>query len=169
MANMHLTKLFLLQLVLTFLNQNIGNSFSLSQYALQSRAKTSISSSKLFVLDSNDQMTRRKTLHSILIPIVFQNIQSCTAYEPDSDPLRESLYLISRVQEATVQQERFVRKSYNQQDLKNKMKLTLRLIEKNYKLVDQLTYCSGYLPSEHLVEATEAGNEAAELQSVIDE
>lgn len=49
------------------------------------------------------------------------------------------------------------------------MKLTLRLIEKNYKLVDQITYCSNFIPSENLVEATEAGNAAAEeLQSAID-
>mmetsp|Transcript_12692 Transcript_12692/g.23788 ORF Transcript_12692/g.23788 Transcript_12692/m.23788 type:complete len:332 (-) Transcript_12692:50-1045(-) len=91
------------------------------------------------------------------------------AYEPDPNPLRESLYLISRVQEATVQQERFVRNATNQQDLKNKMKLTLLLIQKNYKLVDQIIYCSSYIPSEHLVEATQAGNIAAEeLQSAID-
>lgn len=91
------------------------------------------------------------------------------AYQPDPDQLRESLYLISRVQEATVQQERFVRRSSKQEDLKNKMKLTLRLIEKNYKLVDQITYCSNFIPSENLVEATEAGNAAAEeLQSAID-
>jgi hypothetical protein len=94
---------------------------------------------------------------------------SAMAYDPDPDPLRESLYLISRVQEATVQQERFVRRATNQQDLKQKMKLTLLLIEKNYKLVDQIIYCSSFLPSEHLVEATEAGNIAAEeLQSAID-
>ena len=91
------------------------------------------------------------------------------AYEPDPDPLRESLYLVSRVQEATVQQERFVRKATDQQALKNKMKLTLLLIEKNYKLLDQITYCSAFVPSEHLVEATEAGNVAAEeLQSAIE-
>jgi hypothetical protein len=49
------------------------------------------------------------------------------------------------------------------------MKLTLLLIEKNYKLVDQIIYCSTFIPSEHLVEATEAGNIAAqELQSAID-
>lgn len=91
------------------------------------------------------------------------------AYEADPDPLRESLYFVSRVQEATVQQERFVRKATDQQALKNKMKLTLLLIEKNYKLLDQINYCSAFLPSEHLVEATEAGNIAAEeLQSAID-
>ena len=95
--------------------------------------------------------------------------QAAFAYEPDPDALRESLYLISRVQEATVQQERFVMKASDQQALKNKMKLTLLLIEKNYKLLDQITYCSAYVPSEHLVEAAEAGNIAAEeLQGAID-
>ena len=91
------------------------------------------------------------------------------AYTPDTDPVRESLYFISRIQEATVQQERFVKKSSTQQDLRSKMKLTLRLIEKNYKLVDQITFCSNFINSDDLVEATNAGMEAAaELQSAID-
>lgn len=103
-----------------------------------------------------------------LVPLVSFPKRSF-AYTPDSDPVRESLYFISRVQEATVQQERFVRRATDQQALKNKMKLTLLLIEKNYRLLDQITYCSTLVPSEHLVEATEAGNIAAEeLQSAID-
>ena len=114
--------------------------------------------------------TRRQAIAFLTtVPALIGSSKSTHAYEPDPDPVKESLYLISRVQEATVQQERFVRKASDGLALKNKMKLTLLLIEKNYKLVDQITYCSTYLPSENLVEATEAGNEAAEeLQSAID-
>mmetsp|Transcript_6528 Transcript_6528/g.9225 ORF Transcript_6528/g.9225 Transcript_6528/m.9225 type:complete len:305 (+) Transcript_6528:110-1024(+) len=94
----------------------------------------------------------------------------CWAYTPDSDNLRESLYLISRVQEATVQQERFVRNNKLQEDLKKKMKLTLRLVEKNYRLLDQINYASQFVtPSSEVVTATEAGNIAVEaLQGAID-
>eukprot|EP00522_Entomoneis_paludosa_P012293 CAMPEP_0172452256 /NCGR_PEP_ID=MMETSP1065-20121228/9980_1 /TAXON_ID=265537 /ORGANISM="Amphiprora paludosa, Strain CCMP125" /LENGTH=130 /DNA_ID=CAMNT_0013204293 /DNA_START=346 /DNA_END=738 /DNA_ORIENTATION=+ len=49
------------------------------------------------------------------------------------------------------------------------MKLTLRLIEKNYRLVDQITFCSTFISPEHLVEASAAGNEASqEMQDAID-
>ena len=91
------------------------------------------------------------------------------AYTPDPDPLQESLYFVSRVQEATVQQERFVAKAVNQQDLQAKMKLTLKLVEKNYRLLDQINYCSTFLAPDDLVTATEAGYEAADaLQGAID-
>ena len=98
------------------------------------------------------------------------NNQPAIAYTPDSNPLRESLYFISRVQEATVQQERFVNRSTQQDVLKNKMKLTLRLVEKNYRLLDQITYCAEYItPESKVVEATTVGYEAAEaLQNAID-
>lgn len=92
------------------------------------------------------------------------------AYTPDPDPLRESLYLMSRVQEATVQQERFVNRATQQDVLKSKMKLTLRLVEKNYRLLDQITFASEYVtPASKVVDATTAGYEAADaLQSAID-
>lgn len=122
------------------------------------------------VLSSRRDMLKTTLLSTLITgSTITTNPNVSNGYEPDPDPLRESLYLISRVQEATVQQERFVRKANDQKALQNKMKLTLLLIEKNYKLVDQVTYCSTFIPSEHLVEATEAGNEAAEeLQSAID-
>lgn len=91
------------------------------------------------------------------------------AYTPDSDKLRESLYLMSRVQEATVQQERFVRSTSRQQELKQKMKLTLKLVEKNYLLLDQINYASNFVAPDDIVTAVEAGNEAVEaLQAAID-
>ena len=97
-------------------------------------------------------------------------IGPAVAYEADSDPLRESLYLMSRVQEATVQQERFVNRAEAQDALKSKMKLTLRLVEKNYRLLDQIIFASEYInPQSKVVEATTAGYEAAEaLQNAID-
>jgi hypothetical protein len=99
-----------------------------------------------------------------------QAAQPAIAYTPDPDPLRESLYLMSRVQEATVQQERFVNRATEQDVLKAKMKLTLRLVEKNYRLLDQITFAAEYVtPSSALVDATTAGFESAEaLQNAID-
>ena len=57
-----------------------------------------------------------------------------------------------------------------QEELKQKMKLTLRLVEKNYKLLDQITFLSPYIePKEELVAATSAGLEAVDsLQNAID-
>lgn len=57
-----------------------------------------------------------------------------------------------------------------QQDLQNKMKLTLKLVEKNYRLLDQINYASNFVePREAIVTATEAGNVAVEaLDSAID-
>jgi len=101
-------------------------------------------------------------------------VRPAMAYTPDPDPLKESLYLMSRVQEATVQQERFVSTAIaslsSQEALKQKMKLTLRLVEKNYRLVDQINYASQFvLPAEEIVTATNAGLEAADsLQNAID-
>ena len=88
-------------------------------------------------------------------------------YTPDPDPLQESLYLISRVQEATVLQERYInRKSPPLQ----KMKLTLRLVDRSYKLLDQVTLVTQYITdSNDLVAATQVGNQAADrLQEAID-
>jgi len=96
-------------------------------------------------------------------------IPNANAYEPDSDPLRESLYLLSRVQEATVQQERLVKNAKIQEDLQKKMKLSLRLVERSYRVVDQITYCSKFIAGDDIVDATAAGLEAANaLQEAID-
>lgn len=88
------------------------------------------------------------------------------AYEPDPDPLKESLYLLCRVQEATALQERYLQKATPPIQ---KMKLTLRLVDKNYRILDQVTYITKFVPPESIVAATQAGNEAAEsLQDAID-
>ncbi len=69
-----------------------------------------------------------------------------------------------------MQQERYVTRASRQEDLKSKMKLTLKLVEKNYRILDQITYASEYVVSNtDVVEATSAGYEAAEaLQNAID-
>jgi hypothetical protein len=117
--------------------------------------------------------TRRETFFFVAAAAgmsVLSTPQVAVAYTPDPDKLQESLYLISRVQEATVQQERFVNGAKMQEDLKNKMKLTLKLVEKNYLLLDQISFCSGFVePKDELVRASEAGFEAADtLQGAID-
>jgi hypothetical protein len=88
------------------------------------------------------------------------------AYTPDPDSLRESLYLLCRVQEATCLQERYIQKA--SPPLK-KMKLTLRLVEKSYRLLDQINYVSKFINADDVVAATQVGNEAADaLQDAID-
>ena len=88
------------------------------------------------------------------------------AYTPDSDPLRESLYLICRVQEATCLQERYIEKS---RPPIQKMKLTLRLVDKSYRLLDQVNFISKNIQGNDVVAATQLGNEAADaLQEAID-
>jgi hypothetical protein len=120
-------------------------------------------------------INRRKAINNILtVPfaatLVQTPIKPAVAYTPDSDKLRESLYLMSRVQEATAQQERFVNRATQQEVLKNKMKLTLRLVEKNYRLLDQITFAAEFVtPPDKVVDATTAGYESAEaLQNAID-
>ncbi|CAJ1968726.1 unnamed protein product [Cylindrotheca closterium] len=88
------------------------------------------------------------------------------AYTPDPDPLKESLYLICRVQEATCLQERYINKKLP--PIK-KMKLTLRLVDRSYRLLDQINYISKFMDPTSVVEAVQAGNEAADsLQEAID-
>ena len=101
----------------------------------------------------------------MLLPKLFY--QPANAYTPDSDPLRESLYLICRIQEATCFQERYIEKS---RPPIQKMKLTLRLVDKSYRLLDQVNFVSKNIQgSEDVVAATQLGNEAADaLQEAID-
>lgn len=125
---------------------------------------------------TNNPTTRKNFLKSIpnFLVITSTSIVSLprksNAYDPDPDTLRESLYLMSRVQEATVQQERLVNRNLTQEQLKQKMKLSLRLIDRSYKLLDQINYTSQFVsPQSELVTATEAGLQAVEaLQSAID-
>lgn len=88
------------------------------------------------------------------------------AYAPDPDPLKESLYLICRVQEATCLQERYISKTLPPIQ---KMKLTLRLVDRSYRLLDQINYISKFVDPNHVVEAVQAGDQAADsLKEAID-
>jgi hypothetical protein len=91
---------------------------------------------------------------------------AANAYTPDPDSLRESLYLLCRVQEATCLQERYIQKA--SPPIK-KMKLTLRLVDRSYRLIDQINYVSKFIDAANVVAATQVGNEAADsLQDAID-
>uniref|UniRef100_A0A7S2SGU6 Uncharacterized protein n=1 Tax=Eucampia antarctica TaxID=49252 RepID=A0A7S2SGU6_9STRA len=124
--------------------------------------------------ENNDAESSRRYILGRLLKltgtIAVTKASVSQAYTPDADPVKESLYFVSRVQEATVQQERFINKTPRQEDLKQKMKLTLRLIEKNYKLLDQITFLASYIQSQDdVVVATSAGYEAVDaLQNAID-
>ena len=128
---------------------------------------TSSTTRKSFIQKSLFYLTSTSTASTT---ILTQNPSISNAYDADPDKLRESLYLISRVQEATVQQERLVNRNLSQEELKAKMKLSLRLVDKSYRLLDQINFTSQYIsPQSEIVQATEAGLEANEaLQSAID-
>ena len=116
------------------------------------------------------RIARSLVIAPLAVQATARSPRPALAYTPDADPLRESLYLMSRVQEATVQQERFVDRAARQEELKSKMKLTLRLVERNYRVLDQVTFASEFVvPPSGVVEATTAGYEAADaLQNAID-
>eukprot|EP00978_Attheya_sp_CCMP212_P018451 scaffold50482_cov55-Attheya_sp.AAC.5 len=122
---------------------------------------------------------RRKVLSSAIIAAIgmsgvpFGEGGVAYAYAPDSDKLRESLYLMSRVQEATVQQERFLvsqKQLLTQGQLKEKMTTSLKLVERSYRLLDQVNYSSNFIePADQVMEAVDAGNMAIQsLQSAMD-
>ena len=49
------------------------------------------------------------------------------------------------------------------------MKLTLRLVDRSYRLLDQINYISKFISPQDVITATQAGNEAADsLQDAID-
>jgi hypothetical protein len=112
--------------------------------------------------------TRRQVVVSLPFFLTGAAIipRPCHAYTPDPDPLRESLYLVSRVQEATCLQERYIDK--NRPPIP-KMKLTLRLVDKSYRLLDQINFISKFMEPDSVVPATQVGNEAVDaLQEAID-
>lgn len=84
-------------------------------------------------------LTRRDGILRLIVKslsIIVVNVpQSVTlAYTPNIDPLRESLYLMSWVQEATVQQERYINRALQQEILLSEMKL-------NYDLWKRIIAC----------------------------
>ena len=119
--------------------------------------------------DKKINLGRREALATsfgFLVGTLALQPSPANAYTPDPDALRESLYLICRVQEATCLQERYIQKK--SPPIK-KMKLTLRLVDRSYRLLDQINYISKFISSENVVVAVQVGNEAADaLQDAID-
>lgn len=173
----HRYNLYLLSLVL-LISRRCAESFALNRHQkiCLDRAQFKWGDDDVTTTSNHATSNRREFFDDVSAAVLTitltqsSAIQPAIAYTPDSDPLRESLYLMSRVQEATVQQERFVNRATSQDALKSKMKLTLRLVEKNYRLLDQITFASEFVsPTDKIVDATTAGYEAAEaLQNAID-
>lgn len=79
----------------------------------------------------------------------------------DPEKLQGALYLISRVQEATAQQERLVSTGKFKDVQRNNIKMAINMMLDNYRLGDQIVVASGYVePSTSVMKASAAGNEA---------
>ncbi|CAK9103247.1 unnamed protein product [Durusdinium trenchii] len=82
----------------------------------------------------------------------------------DVDELEKALYLISRVQEATVQQERLVSTGKFKDVQRNSITMALNMMMDNYRLADQVVTAAGYVePKENIVKASQVGNDAVEV------
>eukprot|EP00913_Durusdinium_trenchii_P022188 g20848.t1 len=87
----------------------------------------------------------------------------------DVDELEKALYLISRVQEATVQQERLVSTGKFKETTLHVVKSeqlpeALNMMMDNYRLADQVVTAAGYVePKENIVKASQVGNDAVEV------
>lgn len=83
--------------------------------------------------------------------------------EDDPKKLEEALYLISRVQEATVQQERLVTTGKFKDVQRNSITMALNMMLNNYALSDQVVTASAYVNNKNLVmQASAIGNEAVD-------
>mmetsp|Transcript_28659 Transcript_28659/g.72638 ORF Transcript_28659/g.72638 Transcript_28659/m.72638 type:complete len:272 (-) Transcript_28659:98-913(-) len=81
----------------------------------------------------------------------------------DPAKLQEALYLISRVQEATVQQERLISTGKFKDTQRNNIKKAINMMVDNYRLNDQVVLASGYVVNkENVVKASECGKDAIE-------
>ncbi|CAJ1968066.1 unnamed protein product [Cylindrotheca closterium] len=141
-------------IALSTIDSNSGQSTT-ATLPLRSRAD-SIESSDTAPVISMETLDRRRMLQGSFSGILMQVSAYCGllsissplpshAYTPDPDPLKESLYLICRVQEATCLQERYINKKLP--PIK-KMKLTLRLVDRSYRLLDQINYISKFMEAE---------------------
>eukprot|EP00440_Ansanella_granifera_P015979 gb/GFBE01017359.1/.p1 GENE.gb/GFBE01017359.1/~~gb/GFBE01017359.1/.p1 ORF type:complete len:263 (+),score=61.42 gb/GFBE01017359.1/:1-789(+) len=82
----------------------------------------------------------------------------------DPKKLEEAIYLISRVQEASVQQERLVTTGKFKDVQRNSITMALNMMLDNYRLSDQVVLASGYVqPTSNIVKASQAGNEAIDV------
>eukprot|EP00929_Paragymnodinium_shiwhaense_P007695 TRINITY_DN111603_c0_g1_i1.p1 TRINITY_DN111603_c0_g1~~TRINITY_DN111603_c0_g1_i1.p1 ORF type:complete len:259 (-),score=67.11 TRINITY_DN111603_c0_g1_i1:267-1043(-) len=84
------------------------------------------------------------------------------AQTTEAEKLQQALYLMSRAQEATVQQERFISKVDSQEVVKKKMSKALKMADSAYRLVDQVVFATKFVDAKNIVSASQAGNEAVD-------
>lgn len=83
--------------------------------------------------------------------------------EKPKNELTDAIVLISRVQEATVQEERLVTTGKFKDVQRNDIKRALNMMIKNYGLADQVVKASAYVEQPNkMMEATTVGNEAVD-------
>mmetsp|Transcript_102159 Transcript_102159/g.288551 ORF Transcript_102159/g.288551 Transcript_102159/m.288551 type:complete len:286 (-) Transcript_102159:95-952(-) len=83
--------------------------------------------------------------------------------QTEREKLQEALYLISRVQEATVQEERLVTTGKFKDVQRNNIRMALNMMVDNYRLNDQLVTAAKFVePKTSLVQASQLGSDAVE-------
>lgn len=86
------------------------------------------------------------------------------AREDDPEKLEQAIYLISRVQEATVQQERLVTTGKFKDVQRNSITMALNMMLNNYALNDQIVTAAAYATKkDNVMKASEAGKEAVDV------
>jgi len=82
----------------------------------------------------------------------------------DPNKLEDAIYYISRVQEATVQQERLVSTGQFKDVQRNNIKMAINMMLDNYRLGDQIVTAAGFVePKTKVMQASAAGNEAIDV------
>jgi len=95
---------------------------------------------------------------------IVEDRQSLPQVDLTEEALQENLYYISRVQEATVQQERLVSTGKFKDTQRNNIRMALRMMLENYKLGDNVVAASAYAePKSNVFPASQAGKEAIEV------
>lgn len=99
----------------------------------------------------------------VLAPKPLKKINS------EDEKLQEALILISRVQEATAQEERLVTTGKFKDLQRNSIKMALNMMLDNYQLNDQIVLASGWASSSDVQKCKQSGDEAVEtLQTVLE-
>lgn len=92
------------------------------------------------------------------------SLQALVQRVESTNELENAIYLISRVQEATVQQERLVTTGKFKDVQRNSITMALNMMLDNYRLADQVVTASGYVePKTNLMKASQVGNEAVDV------
>lgn len=90
--------------------------------------------------------------------------QTLPKVDLSTDKLKEALYYVSRVQEATAQQERLVTTGKFKDTQRNNIKMALNMMLENYRLNDRIVAASAYVtPQANVLKASQAGTEAVEV------